>query len=74
MNKFINFTIAQAIIPLITAMRPIFFREKHSSMYTTFSYYVARTVADVPFVIVQTFLLVVIMYWISGLRSDDHGM
>ena len=59
---------------LIVAARPVVFRETHSNMYTVTTYFLSRVIADVPLIAVQSFLYTLIIYWIAGLRSDDHGM
>ncbi|KAI3835935.1 hypothetical protein MKX03_029312 [Papaver bracteatum] len=43
-------------------------KERSSSMYRFFSYFVAKTVADLPMELVLPTVFVIITYWIGGLK------
>ncbi len=49
---------AASVIPLVIAARPVFFRERQAKMYGVPAYYLARSVSEVPFILVEGFL-----YW-----------
>jgi ATP-binding cassette subfamily G (WHITE) protein 2 (SNQ2) len=70
LNTFFS---SQAMIPINIKARETYFREVSSNMYSALSYYLARTLADLPFVALQTFLFCTIIYWFSGLTDDNHG-
>jgi len=64
---------ATLAIPGIMGERAVHFREKTSNTYRLFPYFISRIHAESIFFVIQTFLFVTPMYWLSGLRDDDSG-
>ncbi len=53
----------------VPSERPIFLREYENGTYSVLSYYMAKTVADIPFYIFFPTVTVTIAYWLVGLRA-----
>ncbi|ONK77470.1 uncharacterized protein A4U43_C02F6850 [Asparagus officinalis] len=50
--------------------RAIFIKERSSGMYTLSSYFMARTVGDLPMEFVLPSVFTFILYWMAGLRPE----
>ncbi|CAG9314061.1 unnamed protein product [Blepharisma stoltei] len=50
---------------------PLFLKESKQGLYSTISYYVAKTIADLPNLIIAIFLQSIILYWAVGLNNYD---
>jgi len=50
--------------------RPVFLRESRNRMYSTLSYFFAKTVTDLPFLILLPVLFTAISYWMIGYKTD----
>ena len=59
------------VLSTFTQELPIFLREHRSGLYSSYSYYLSRTFAELPFQILWPFLFVTIVYWMIGL--NDNG-
>jgi ATP-binding cassette subfamily G (WHITE) protein 2 (SNQ2) len=57
----------------VFAVRPLYFRESNSRMYSAGSWFLARRLADLPYYAAEMFVFGSMLYWISWLRHDDHG-
>lgn len=68
-NLFLNFS-AGMILPRLAASRPVYFRETGSRMYTALPYYIARYVADIPFLALECLIYGSAIYWIVGLKPQ----
>ncbi|OIV89571.1 hypothetical protein TanjilG_19248 [Lupinus angustifolius] len=70
------FSIFWGFFPLFNAIfvfpleRPMLKKEKSSGMYHLSSYYVARTVGDLPMELVLPTIFVTITYWMGGLKPS----
>ncbi|CAJ1932208.1 unnamed protein product [Sphenostylis stenocarpa] len=68
------FSIFWGFFPLFNAIfafpldRPMLVKERSSGMYQLSSYYVARTVGDLPMELVLPTIFVTISYWMGGLK------
>jgi ABC-type multidrug transport system permease subunit len=69
---FCMFT-ANAYLPDIFFLRPIYFRESGSKMYSPLAFYVGRLVADAPIVITEILLLCILVYFVVGLNTGHHS-
>ena len=69
---FVMFT-ANAYLPDIFFLRPIYFRETGSQMYSPLAFYMGRFVADAPIVLVEIFILCVMVYFIVDLNQGNHA-
>ena len=69
---FVMFT-ANAYLPDIFFLRPIYFREQGSRMYNPLAFYLGRWVADVPIVVLEIWLLTIMVYFIDNLNSGNHS-
>ena len=69
---FVMFT-ANAYLPDIFFLRPIYFREQGSRMYSPLAFYLGRFVADIPIVLAEIFILTVMIYFIDNLNSGNHS-
>ena len=70
--QFCFFTSLQ-LIPKYIDFRPVFFRETHSDMYSTFAYFVSREIWQMPLQLVTGFLFSVLVYFLAGLTLEDDG-
>ncbi|KAG2377132.1 ABC transporter G family member 21 [Vigna angularis] len=70
------FSIFWGFFPLFNAIfafpldRPMLIKERSSGMYHLSSYYVARTVGDLPMELVLPTIFVTISYWMGGLKPS----
>ncbi|KAL5123540.1 ABC transporter G family member 21 [Glycine soja] len=70
------FSIFWGFFPLFNAIfafpldRPMLTKERSSGMYHLSSYYVARTVGDLPMELVLPTIFVTISYWMGGLKPS----
>ena len=56
----------QGTLATFSSERPVFFRERFSKSYNTFTYFVARTAINFPFEVVYPSAGVVIVYWATN--------
>ena len=59
------------ILAMWAAELPIYQREHRAGLYSSYAYYIARSVAEIPTQVVWPFLFVTIAYWMIGL--NDNG-
>jgi ABC-type multidrug transport system permease subunit len=59
-----------AVIQTFPMEMPVFLREHGSRLYRTELYFMTKHLSDVPFLIVQTFIYSVIVYWMVGLQDQ----
>ncbi|KAK6157720.1 hypothetical protein DH2020_011968 [Rehmannia glutinosa] len=70
------FSIFWGFFPLFNAIfvfpqeRPMLTRERSSGMYRLSSYYIARTIGDLPMELVLPTIFVTIAYWMGGLKPS----
>jgi ABC-type multidrug transport system ATPase subunit len=57
---------AMTVLPLISAERVVFYRESAASMYAPRALAFAQGVAELPYLAVQAFVMVVVSYWMVG--------
>ena len=66
---FLMFT-ANSFLPDLFAFRPMYFRETTAAMYTALPSFLARTVADLPFMFLEVIVLTIPIYFIVGLNPQ----
>ncbi|XP_015906784.1 protein white isoform X2 [Parasteatoda tepidariorum] len=59
-----------SVVNAFTLEQPIFLREHWNGMYRTDIYFLSKTLAEAPILLIVTALFVVITYWMIGLNSD----
>ena len=59
--------------PARYAARPVYFREYGSRMYSAFSYWLSRLIADVPTILAEVAVFAVLAYFTAGLTLVSHG-
>ncbi|XP_010556399.1 PREDICTED: ABC transporter G family member 21-like [Tarenaya hassleriana] len=70
------FSIFWGFFPLFNAIftfpqeRPMLVKERSSGMYRLSSYYIARTVGDLPMELILPTIFVTISYWMGGLKPS----
>ncbi|OMO83028.1 ABC transporter-like protein [Corchorus capsularis] len=70
------FSIFWGFFPLFNAIfafpqeRPMLIKERSSGMYRLSSYYIARTVGDLPMELVLPTIFVTVTYWMGGLKPS----
>lgn len=70
------FSIFWGFFPLFNAIlafpleRPMLTKERSSGMYRLSSYYIARTIGDLPMELVLPTLFITITYWMGGLKPS----
>lgn len=60
------------VIPQTIDNRPVYFRESQSHYYTILPYFLAVTLAEIPFIIMQQFCFLILFYPFVGLRTDPE--
>lgn len=68
---FIMFT-ANAFLPELFQARPMYFRETTCGAYTAGPFFVSRLIVQLPFVLIEEFILAIMLYFISNFNTDDH--
>lgn len=66
----IGFAYLFPILNVFCGEMPIFYREHKNNMYSTFSYYISKQIAELPKYIVLSFILCTIIYWMANIKSD----
>jgi ABC-type multidrug transport system permease subunit len=64
---------ANAYLPDIFFLRPIYFRETGSQMYSPLAFYLGRFFADMPIVVAEILVLCIMVYFIVGLNPGNHS-
>lgn len=67
---FAGFTANFAMSSHVSA-RALIFRETTSNSYKKYVYFLARTVADLPYILLEMVTFSTAIYWIAGLRNED---
>jgi len=63
---------AFAAVPAVVIARAVFYREKPSFL-RPFAYFVAQSIADVPFTILGSCIYCTMVYFMAGLNLADYG-
>ncbi|KAE8904646.1 hypothetical protein PF010_g6961 [Phytophthora fragariae] len=67
MSGFFNsMAVFQSVMPLTCAERESFYRERSSQTYNAFWYFLAATLAEIPYCFASSFLFTAIFYWFVG--------
>jgi ABC-type multidrug transport system ATPase subunit/ABC-type multidrug transport system permease subunit len=66
---FLMFT-SNAFLPDLFSSRPMYFRETTAAMYTALPSFLARTLADLPFMLLEICILTIPIYFICGLNPQ----
>jgi hypothetical protein len=69
MTAFIGMFNCITILPVLSAERAVFYRERAASMYDTFPYSTSQAVAELPYLAVQALLMSCIAYWLIGFQA-----
>lgn len=64
---------AFAAVPSVVTARAVFYREKPSFL-RPFAYFVAQSIADVPFTVLGSAIFSTMVYFMAGLNLSDYGM
>lgn len=60
---FLGMFNCMTVQPVMGAERTVFYRERSSSYYSPLPYAMATGAVEVPYLLVQSFLMVIITYW-----------
>jgi len=66
---------AQQLVPVLLSYRKVFQLQKESMYYRPTTYYLAFCTINIPIAAVETFLFLLVVYPLSGLRGglgSDH--
>ncbi|KAK2076776.1 hypothetical protein QBZ16_005002 [Prototheca wickerhamii] len=69
MALFLGIFNCMAVMPLYFQERIVFYRERSAGMYAPGPYILATALAEVPYLVLQTLLLVSITYWMVGFQA-----
>jgi len=61
---------AQPVLLTFPQERPVFLREYAAGQYGVFPYFAAKTVVEMPVILVQALLQFVVSYWVMGLKGE----
>ncbi|KAL6044325.1 putative ATP-dependent permease ADP1 [Balamuthia mandrillaris] len=64
------FATGNSILYVFPLERPTFLREYNNGMYSVLPYYLAKSLADLPFNIVNPIVFGSIVYWMVGLQAE----
>ncbi|WOK98239.1 ABC transporter G family member 41-like [Canna indica] len=59
---FIGINNCSSVLPFVTIERTIVYREKFAGMYTTWAYSLAQVAIEIPYVLIEVILLMIIAY------------
>jgi ABC-type multidrug transport system permease subunit len=62
-----------ALLPLVFAQKAVFYKQKDSLFYPTFSFTLAQTITLIPLAIIESVFYITIVYWSAGLANDENG-
>lgn len=68
LNHVFTYVIGQAVN--MPAVVPTLKREHHANMYSIESWYLSKTLADLPFDLTTTFVLATVCYWTIGFTDS----
>ncbi|KAL6777131.1 hypothetical protein ACKKBF_B40440 [Auxenochlorella protothecoides x Auxenochlorella symbiontica] len=66
MTTFLGLFNCISIIPLLSAERTVFYRERAAAMYSPGPYTLATSVAEIPYLLIQALIMSVVAYWMVG--------
>lgn len=66
---FIGFG-ALAIMPQVITERTVFYQQRANRYYSTFPYFLAGIIVELPIAITESLVYGTIVYWMTGLSSD----
>lgn len=69
MSIFLGMFNCMIVMPLISSERLVYYRERSVSMYGPQPFLLAQTVVELPYLLVQAFLMVIITYWMVGFQG-----
>ncbi|KAL4442124.1 hypothetical protein ABPG77_011385 [Micractinium sp. CCAP 211/92] len=69
LTVFLGMFNAMTVQPVVAAERLVFYRERSSSYYAALPYAAASGVVEIPYLVVQAVLMVVISYWMAGFQA-----
>ncbi|OQR95371.1 ATP-binding Cassette (ABC) Superfamily, partial [Thraustotheca clavata] len=69
-SLFIGMISFNSVLPLSSEERASFYRERASQTYNALWYFVGSTLAEIPYVIVTTFIFTIIFYPFVGLKES----
>jgi ABC-type multidrug transport system permease subunit len=58
------------VMPLVSAERTVFYRERAASMYAPRALSLAQGVAELPYLALQSIIMVCISYWMVGFAAE----
>jgi ABC-type multidrug transport system ATPase subunit len=59
-----------AVVQVFPLEMPVFLRDHGSRIYRTELYFLAKHLSDVPFLVIQTFIYSLLVYWMIGLQEE----
>ncbi|KAE8904874.1 ABC transporter G family member 29 [Phytophthora fragariae] len=65
-SLFNSMAVFQSVMPLTCAERESFYRERASQTYNAFWYFLAATLAEIPYCFASSLLFTAIFYWFVG--------
>ncbi|KAL6777130.1 hypothetical protein ACKKBF_B20305 [Auxenochlorella protothecoides x Auxenochlorella symbiontica] len=66
MSMFLGMFNCMSIMPFISAERTVFYRERAAAMYAPGPYTLATSIAEIPYLLIQTVIMAAISYWMVG--------
>jgi len=61
----------QGTLATFSVERPIFMRERYSKTYSSFVYFIGRTMCSFPFDLIYPTIAVTVVYWLTDLGKQD---
>jgi hypothetical protein len=65
-----SFAGMQGTLATLSSERPVFLRERYSKIYSTLSYFLARTTTNFPFELMYPTAGIALVYFITGLGNQ----
>lgn len=64
------FGAAQPLLLTFASERPVFIRERASDMYGTVPYFLCKSLVELPLLVLQNLLMILIAYWAMALQGN----
>ncbi|KAG1655082.1 hypothetical protein FOA52_010286 [Chlamydomonas sp. UWO 241] len=71
--NMLGMTNLMSSMAVVNTERIIFYRERAASMYDPFAYGIALAVVELPYLILQTIIFCVILYWMAAFKATAEA-
>ncbi|KAJ4977274.1 hypothetical protein NE237_002380 [Protea cynaroides] len=70
--QLLGVNLSSSVLPFVSTERTVFYRERAAGMYSPWAYSFAQVVIEIPYLLVQTFIYVIITYPMFGFHVSAY--